>query len=64
MDVFIKQAEKAQSWFKGDWEKMDNIFVELVNDVVINKQPVQAAIDSAAKKATDALEEFKRNDEE
>ena len=64
MNVFIKQAEKAQSWFKGDWEKMDNIFIELVNDVVINKQPTQAAIDSAAKKATDALEEFKRNDEE
>lgn len=59
LKTFAKQAKDAKTWYKGNWLKTDKIFKDLVTDVIINKQPAQAAIDSAAKKVTDILEEYK-----
>lgn len=60
---FIKQAEYAKTFYKGDWLKFDKVFESLINDVALTKQPSQAAIDSASKKITDILVEFNKGAE-
>jgi multiple sugar transport system substrate-binding protein len=51
-------AETAQSWYKGDALKMENIFSKMITSVN-NNQPPQAAIDAAAKEADNLFKEIK-----
>ncbi|OIP22677.1 hypothetical protein COX95_01645 [bacterium CG_4_10_14_0_2_um_filter_33_32] len=59
--IFNKQTKDAKTWFKGDWEKTDNAFSELINNITVNKQGPQDAINTASKKVTDILENMKEN---
>ncbi len=59
MAVFTKQTEKAQTWYVVDWDKTDQIFKDLINNVTTGKQPSQAAIDKASEDVTTILQDFK-----
>lgn len=64
MGTFIDQAEKSKTWHKGNWEKTDKIFKDLINDVNLNKQPTQDAINNAAKKVTSILRDMAERNED
>lgn len=54
--TFQFQAMTAKSWYKGKYPlKVDQIFLELIDDVTIYNQPLQNAIDTAATKVTNLL---------
>lgn len=57
-DVFYQQNETAQSWYKGDAAKADEIFVTMINQVLAGEDP-QRAIDKAANSETSALADLK-----
>ena len=56
--VFEDQKSYAQTIFKGDDEALDQIFNEMIDDVVKYKQPTQTSIDSAARKANEMLTKY------
>ncbi|MBI2448285.1 extracellular solute-binding protein [Candidatus Microgenomates bacterium] len=55
LKIFYQQADSAKTIYKKDSEKFDTIIIEMINDVVVNKQPYQSAIDVAAAKAREML---------
>ena len=56
--VFEDQKSYAQTIFKGDGEAFDQIFNEMIDDVVKYKQPSQTSIDSADRKANEMLTKY------
>lgn len=56
-DPFNKQATTAVTWPKGKHpEKVDQIFNEMIDNVVTKKQPLQASIDNAANAVSELLQ--------
>ncbi|MDD5731421.1 MAG: sugar ABC transporter substrate-binding protein [Patescibacteria group bacterium] len=56
--VFDGQKYYAKTIFKGNAENFDQIFTEMIDDVVKYKQPNQSAIDTAARKANEMLSKY------
>jgi ABC-type glycerol-3-phosphate transport system substrate-binding protein len=51
---FLYQIETAQYWYRGKYPvKVANAFYQMIEDVVINKQPVQKSIDKGASTVTE-----------
>uniref|UniRef100_A0A7C4R5F7 Extracellular solute-binding protein n=1 Tax=candidate division CPR3 bacterium TaxID=2268181 RepID=A0A7C4R5F7_UNCC3 len=58
IQVFENQKSYAKTIFKPDAEKIDQIFDEMINDVVKYKQSPQNSIDTATRKANELLSKF------
>lgn len=56
--VFDDQKYYSETIFKGDADIFDQIFTEMIDDVVKYNQPNQSAIDSASRKANEMLVKF------
>jgi len=56
--VFDDQKYYSKTIFKGDADVFDQIFTEMIDDVVKYNQPNQSAIDSAARKANEMLTKY------
>lgn len=56
--VFDDQKYYSETIFKGDADVFDQIFTDMIDDVVKYNQPNQSAIDSAARKANEMLVKF------
>lgn len=54
-DPWNFQAQTAQSWYKPDWLKVNQIFGEMIDDVTKRGISSQQAIDNAAIKITNLL---------
>lgn len=56
-NTFAFQVNSAQDWFKGRYPlKVDQTFLDMINNVAVYNQPSQTAIDSAATKVTQLLQ--------
>lgn len=58
-NVFSEQMDIARTVFKGTSDEYDQIFNEMINDVVKFNQTLQGSIDSAASKANEMLAKYK-----
>jgi ABC-type glycerol-3-phosphate transport system substrate-binding protein len=56
-NTFSFQVNSAKDWFKGRYpRKVDQAFLDMINNVAVYNQPTQTAIDSAATKVTQLLQ--------
>lgn len=58
LTTFYEQSPTAQSWYKGDYAKADQIFLDMIGQVLGGEDP-QRAIDNAANKLTIVLKNLK-----
>lgn len=58
LQVFYEQNKTAKSWYKGDAAKADQVFLDMINQV-LSGQPVQNATNSGADQVTKILKQLK-----
>lgn len=58
LEVFFGQNETAKNWYRGEYDKSEQIFLDMISQLLGGEDP-QRAIDNAANKQTSVLKAFK-----